>query len=202
MLLHMLLSKGPKGLGVLCLGPSRHWSPLKGAGDLELFKSCVSIYTPVVLSESLPPSRLEERYFGGVNRLFTSLMSGGVMLLVGVRELQGVLSCQGAGSAGEGPGQETRADFRSWQCCTAVPWCLWLCHHPGGGCTMVPWYLWQYHCPRGGCTVVPWCPWLCQRSGGGQAPVPHHMQPAALALWAAPAKGQAEPLRRGGNSQS
>lgn len=140
---------------------------LKGAGDLELFKSCVSVYTPVVLRESFALSRLEERYFGGVNRLFTWLMSGGVVLLAGARELQRSACCRGgAGSAGEGLGQKIRADFRSQPCCAVVPRCPWLCHHPRGG----------------------------------QTPVPHHVQPAALALRAAPAQGPAEPLRRGGTA--
>lgn len=94
MLLHILLSKALKGLGVLCLGPPWHHSPLKGARDLELCKTWVDVCTRAVLRESFALSGVEG-CSGGVNRLFTSLMSRGVMLLVGVREPQGVLSCQG-----------------------------------------------------------------------------------------------------------
>lgn len=92
MLLHVLLSKRSEGfegavLGVLVASlPSR---------DLELHKTCVGVRSPAVLREGFALSRVEERCFGGVNRLFTLLMSRGVMLLVGVREPQGVLSSRG-----------------------------------------------------------------------------------------------------------
>lgn len=89
---------------------------LKAARDLEICKTCVGVCTPVALRESFASSWVEERCFRGVNRLFTSLTSRGVMLLVGVREPQGVLRCQG-GWLGKVQGKK-RSEFRS---CSVVP---------------------------------------------------------------------------------
>lgn len=65
MLLHILLPKGLEGLGVLCWGPPWHCSPLKGARDPELCKTCVGVCTPAALREIFALSGVEERCFGG-----------------------------------------------------------------------------------------------------------------------------------------
>lgn len=63
-----------------------------------VFKTHVGVCTPEVLRESFALRGVEERCFGGGNRLFTLLMLQGVMW--GVREPQGMLSCWGVVSRG------------------------------------------------------------------------------------------------------
>lgn len=107
MLLHILLPTGPKGLWVLCLGPPWHHSPLKG--DLELCKTCVSVCTPVVLCSE----RVEERWFGAVNRPFTLLMSQGVGAVSRSQGAPRSAQLLGGWLSSRGSGKETRADLRS-----------------------------------------------------------------------------------------
>ena len=150
---------------------------------MELFKTCVSVCTPAMLRESFALSGVEKTCFGAVNRLFASLMSQGVRLLAGVREPQGVL--RGAGSAGEGPGQETGAEFRSWQ----NTW-----YPDVHGCPTAPeedvaWYPGVHGCPTAleeerpqphtTCSLLPW-PCALLRPGARQSLTGEGEQPVLM----------------------
>lgn len=69
-----------------------------------VFKTHVGVCTPAVLRKSFALRGVEERCFGGGNRLFTLLMLQRVMW--GVREPQGMLSCWGGAQQGRVQGKK------------------------------------------------------------------------------------------------